>query len=156
MPRITVPARVEDAPAPSQPILRDVERALGMVPNLHRLMSVSPAALKGYVSLAAALSRGTLGAATGERIALAVSEYNGCDYCLAAHTAIGRKAGLDGAEIAAARHASSSDEKAAAALRFAEAVVKARGGIPQAAPRRPFRPHHRSEPSHGGMGRVRS
>ena len=50
MSRIAIPTR-DEAPADSQPILDAVNRQLGFVPNLHRLMSISPAALDGWAGL---------------------------------------------------------------------------------------------------------
>ncbi|MEO5612554.1 MAG: carboxymuconolactone decarboxylase family protein, partial [Sphingomicrobium sp.] len=79
MSRINIPAR-EDAPANSQPFLDAVEKQLGVVPNLFRLVANSPAALEGYLGLNGALGR-TLDAKTRERIALAIAQANGCDYC---------------------------------------------------------------------------
>jgi AhpD family alkylhydroperoxidase len=77
-------------------------------------MTRSPAALEGDVGLSAALGKGELPAATRERIALAVAELNGCDYCLSAHTYLGRNvAKLDDAEISANRGGTSNDVKAA-------------------------------------------
>jgi alkylhydroperoxidase family enzyme len=84
MSRIPVPATISDAPTASQPLLEAVKKQLGVVPNLFRLVSHSPAALQGYVGLSGALSKGALPAATRERIALAIAEINGCDYCLSA------------------------------------------------------------------------
>jgi hypothetical protein len=47
MPRIPIPGR-DEAPAESQPILDNVNKMLGFVPNLQRLMSISPNALAGW------------------------------------------------------------------------------------------------------------
>jgi uncharacterized peroxidase-related enzyme len=133
MSRIPTPATITDAPAASQPLLEGVQRQLGSVPNLFRLVATSPAALEGYLGLSGSLAKGTLPAATRERIALAVAEINGCDYCLSAHAYLGKHfAKLDDAEIAANREGGSSDPKAAAAVRFAAQVTQARGHIPEA------------------------
>jgi alkylhydroperoxidase family enzyme len=86
MSRIPTPATISDAPVASQPLLDAVKKQLGVVPNLFRLVSNSPAALEGYLNLSGALGKGALPAATRERIALAVAEINGCAYCLAATT----------------------------------------------------------------------
>jgi hypothetical protein len=51
MSRIPTPATIEDAPAASQPMLQAVNKQFGMVPNLFRLVSNSPAALEGYLGL---------------------------------------------------------------------------------------------------------
>ena len=130
MPRLPVPATIEAAPELSRPLLQAVKKQLGVVPNLFRMVSTSPAALEGYLSLSGALSKGTLPAPTRERIALAVAEINGCSYCLSAHTYLGKNlAHLDDAEMAANRDGGSNDRKADAAVRFAAKVTRTRGQI---------------------------
>jgi uncharacterized peroxidase-related enzyme len=130
MSRIPTPAAISDAPAASQPLLEAVKKQLGVVPNLFRLVGNSPAALQGYLGLSGALGKGALPAATRERIALAVAEINGCDYCLSAHTYLGKNlAKLDEAEIAANRNGASNDPKADAAVRFAAKVARERGHV---------------------------
>jgi uncharacterized peroxidase-related enzyme len=133
MTRIHTPDSIESAPAAARPLLENVKKQLGSVPNLFRVVANSPAALEGYLSLNGALAKGTLDAKTRERIALAVAEVNGCGYCLSAHTYIGKNlAKLDDAEITANRNGSSNDPKAQAAVRFAVALVKARGHVSDA------------------------
>ena len=133
MPRLPTPASIEASPAAAQPLLHAVEKQPGVVPNLFRVVGNSPAALEGYLGLNGALGKGELEAATRERIALAVAEANGCDYCLSAHTYLGKNlAKLSEAEISANRNGSSSDSKAAAAVRFAVKLVKARGHVADA------------------------
>ena len=128
MSRIHTPATIEAAPAAAQPLLNAVKKQLGSVPNLFRLVANSPAALEGYLGLSGALGKGSLPAATRERIALAVAEINGCGYCLAAHTYLGKHlAKLDDSEIAANRNGGSHDAKADAAVRFAAKVTQQRG-----------------------------
>lgn len=130
MSRIPTPAAISDAPAASQPLLEAVEKQLGIVPNLFRLVANSPAALQGHLGLSGALGKGALPAATRERIALAVAEINGCNYCLSAHTYLGKNlAKLDDAEIAANRNGASNDPKADAAVRFAAKVARERGHV---------------------------
>jgi uncharacterized peroxidase-related enzyme len=130
MPRIPQPATIADAPAASQPLLDAVVKQLGSAPNLFRLVATSPQALEGYLGLFGALGKGALPAATRERIALAVAEVNGCDYCLSAHTYLAKNlARLDDAEITANRNGASNDPKADAAVRFAIKVAKQRGHI---------------------------
>ncbi|MBI1393378.1 MAG: carboxymuconolactone decarboxylase family protein [Alphaproteobacteria bacterium] len=133
MSRINTPATIDAAPAASRPLLENVKKSLGSAPNLFRIVSNSPAALEGYLGLSGALSKGALDAATRERIALAVAQINGCDYCLAAHTYLGKNvAKLTGAEILQNRRGGSSDARADAAVRFAVDVVNARGAVPAA------------------------
>jgi uncharacterized peroxidase-related enzyme len=133
MSRIPTPASIEASPTESQPLLAAVKQQLGSVPNLFRVVGTSPAALAGYLGLNGALAKGQLDAATRERIALAVAGINGCGYCLAAHTYLGKHvAKLDDGELAANREGGSQDAKADAALRFAVKVVQARGHIDDA------------------------
>jgi uncharacterized peroxidase-related enzyme len=129
MTRIAAPT-ADNTPAASLTLLDAVNKQLGVIPNLMKVVGNSPAALEGYLSLSGALGKGTLGAKTGERIALAVAELNGCNYCLSAHSYLAANlAKLDAAEIEANRRGSSDDAKAAAAVLFATQVVKARGHV---------------------------
>jgi len=130
MTRISLPPSIDAAPAAAQPLLDGVHKMLGSVPNLFRITANSPAALEGYLGLNGALAKGSLDAKTRERIALAVAQVNGCEYCLAAHTYLGAHvAKLDAAEIAANRNASSFDPKADVAVGFAVKLVTGRGHI---------------------------
>jgi uncharacterized peroxidase-related enzyme len=106
-----------------------IQKQLGVVPNMMRTMAQSPSVLEGYLGFGAALRRGRLPGALQEQIALAVAEMNSCDYCLSAHTALGRGAGLSNDELAASREARAADPKATAALQFARAVVERRGDV---------------------------
>ena len=131
MSRLAIPAR-EDAPAKSRQLLSAVEKQLGIVPNLFCLVAISPAALEGYVGLNGALGR-TLDVKTRERIALAVAQANGCNYCLSAHSYLGLNiAKIDESEITLNRAGHSSDAKADAALVFACKVLDARGRVADA------------------------
>ena len=130
MSRIQTPATIDAAPAASRPLLEAVKRQLGVVPNLFRLVSNSPAALEGYLGVSSALNKGALPAPTRERIALAVAEINGCSYCLSAHTYLGKNvAKLDDTEITANRSGVSNDPKADAAVRFAAKIARERGHV---------------------------
>jgi uncharacterized peroxidase-related enzyme len=130
MSRFPTPASIESSPAASRPLLAAVEKQLGVVPNMFRLLGHQPVALEGYLGLSGALGRGALPLKTRQRLALVVAERNGCDYCLSAHTYLGKNvAKLDDAEMSANRDAESSDPKAKAALVFASRIVAARGHV---------------------------
>jgi uncharacterized peroxidase-related enzyme len=128
MSRIPTPASIEAAPEKSQPLLQAVQKQLGIVPNMFRAISNSPAALEGYLGLNGALAKGALDAQTRERIAVAMAEFNACDYCLSAHSYLGKTYGkLSDAELNANRDGGSTDAKADAAVRFAIKVAETRG-----------------------------
>lgn len=128
MSRLAIPTR-DDAPEASKPILDAVNKQLGVVPNMFRLIAQSPAALQGFVANNGALAK-TLDVKTRERIALAVAQVNGCDYCLSAHSYLGLNlAKISSEEIALNRKGASGDEKANAAVSFAAKVVRERGHV---------------------------
>lgn len=129
MTRIAIPESTDDAPEAARNNLDAVGEMLGSVPNMFRAFSVAPAALEGYLSLNNALSKGRLAGPTRERIALAVAQANGCDYCLAAHSFLGAKQKLSEEEMAKNRHGGSADPKADAAVRFASTIVAERGSV---------------------------
>jgi uncharacterized peroxidase-related enzyme len=131
MPRIAIPKR-EDTPAESKLILDNVYKMLGFVPNLHRLMSISPNAISGWATLMGSLAK-TLDVKTRDGIALAVSEADGCDYCLAAHSFTAAKlAKIPADEIGLNREGRSSDPKRQAAIAFAKALIETRGKVSDA------------------------
>ena len=113
----------------SRQLLEQVHGAFGATPNMFRAVANSPAALASMWGAFGALGAGTLGAKLGEQIAVAVADQNDGEYCLAAHTVLGRKAGATGEEMAAAQAGQSADPKTAAALKFAVTVVKQRAKI---------------------------
>jgi uncharacterized peroxidase-related enzyme len=114
---------------PAKALFDGVQRKLGCVPNLFRVLGNAPAALNAYLGFNAALSGGGLGAKQREQIALAVAETNQCDYCLSAHTFIGSKLGLSEQDILAARHGQAADPRANAILELARNIVVQRGEL---------------------------
>lgn len=132
MSRITAidPAQTEGK---TRDILDAVNKQLGVTPNLFRVAARAPAALDGLVGLQAAVARGKLRNPVRAAMALTVAEANGCNYCLSAHTVLGKGAGLSEAEMIQARHAASSEPRTDALLKFARAVVTERGRVGEAA-----------------------
>lgn len=110
-------------------LLDGVQKGLGATPNLFRVAAQSPATLEALVALFGAVSKGRLNAKYREAIALTVSEIDACDYCLSAHTALGKGAGLADADVDKARSATADDARLAATLRFARLVTEKRGHV---------------------------
>ena len=110
-------------------LLDAIHGAFGATPNMFRTVAHSPAALESMWASFGALGKGVLGARLGEQIAVAVANRNRCEYCLAAHTALGRKAGASLDDMTAAQVGQSSDPRTAAALAFALTLVDARGAV---------------------------
>jgi len=118
-----------DTSAERKALLDAIHGAFGATPNMFRAVANSPAALKSMWGSFGALGGGTLGARLGEQIAVAVANRNACEYCLAAHTALGRKAGVSGEALAAAQAGESADPRTAAVLRFVLQLVNERGQV---------------------------
>jgi uncharacterized peroxidase-related enzyme len=122
----------QSATGKAKELLDGVQGKLGLVPNMTRAMVNSPAVLDGYLSLSGALSKGALSAKSREQIALAVAQANECEYCLAAHSAIGKMVGLSVDQILDSRRGTSVDPKTDAIIQFARQVVDQRGLVSDA------------------------
>ena len=113
-------------------LLDAVQSQLGVTPNFIRVLANSPKALQGFLGLYGALGEFGIDKATQERIALAVAEGNGCQYCVSAHTAIGLGVGLSNEEMLLNRQGRSGDAKASAVVAFAKALNANLGEITNA------------------------
>jgi uncharacterized peroxidase-related enzyme len=128
-----VPLIDRTATTPERKDLLDaINGAFGATPNMFRVVANSPAALKSLWGSFGALAGGVLDARLGEQIAVAVADRNACDYCLAAHTMLGKKAGASAEQMRDAQAGESADPKTRAALQFALKVVEARGQVSDA------------------------
>lgn len=108
--------------------LEALKRAYGRVPNFYAVLAQSPAALRAMTAFDDAID-GRLDAKLAERIALLAAQANRCEYCLSAHSAAGRAAGLPADEIAGARIGQSSDRRTAIALRVANEMLERAGDV---------------------------
>jgi uncharacterized peroxidase-related enzyme len=128
MPRLRAIETTEAEPKAKE-LLDGLQKKLGMTPNLMRTMANSPAALEAYLGFSNSLAQGNLPPKLREQIALTVGEVNRCQYCLAAHSAMGKIVGLGDEEIADSRRSVSPDRKTEAVLQFARKVVTERGWV---------------------------
>lgn len=120
---------VESATGSNKDIFAALQKGLGMVPNMAKVMANSPAVLQSWVQFNGALGAARLSAQIREQVALLTAEANACTYCLSAHSVLGKMAGLNQAQIDGARHLQSADPRTFAALKFAQAVIDLRGGV---------------------------
>jgi uncharacterized peroxidase-related enzyme len=121
------PTTFDDAPLASRPLLAQVKAGLGMVPQLFATIAHSPASLQSLLGSMEALGKGELSASEIEAINLHTSELNGCGYCVAAHSALGKRAGLGADAIAAARRGHGTDARTVAMLDLVRRVVRTGG-----------------------------
>lgn len=129
MSRVSLLDATRAAPA-SRELLEQIQRTFGATPAMFRAVAHSPAALRSMWGAFAALAGGQLDKQLSEQIAVAVAERNACAYCLAAHTALGRKAGASAQAMSDAQRGTSTDARSAVALRFALELVERRGHVP--------------------------
>jgi uncharacterized peroxidase-related enzyme len=106
-----------------------VKAKLGLVPNMTKVMANSPEVLEAYLGFNGALAGGHLDPKIREQLALVTAQQNHCDYCLSAHTAIGKMVGLKPEQILESRKGTGNSEKATVALTFAKRVLDSKGQI---------------------------
>ena len=126
---ITVPSPEQVSPE-SQVLFEQLEKRLGKVPNLYATMGYSSHALKAFMELELNLYKGVFRPKEREAVALVVSEVNGCEYCLAAHTIAALKAGLTQDETLNIRKGISTDPKINAIVALAKAIAETKGYPP--------------------------
>lgn len=107
-------------------IFNQLEKGLGFVPNLFATFAHSDTALENYLNFSNAKT--SLKAKEKEVVNLAVSEVNGCIYCLSAHTAIGKMNGFTDEQILELRAGKASfDQKLDALAALAKNITENRG-----------------------------
>ncbi len=120
-----VPQR-EEVSGNNQAVFDSLEKAVGFVPNLFATYAYSENALGNYLNLQNAKT--SLKAKEKEVVNLAVSEVNGCIYCLSAHTAIGKMNAFTDEQILELRAGFASfDHKLDALARLAKNITENRG-----------------------------
>lgn len=116
------------APAASVPMLEAVQKAWGFVPNLHRVLAESPAALEAYSALWAIVEKTSFTPVERNLVYLAIIYENECEYCMAGHSNLSRMAGVEADHIAAVREGRPiADAKLEALRSFAARVTRQRG-----------------------------
>lgn len=127
MPR-TAALKPDEVPADSKPTLDTFTRNLGFTPNMLATFSQSPIAFNAWATMRTSLNR-ALDLKTREIIGLAISEVNGCNYCLGSHSYAANMAKLAADEIILARKEHATDLKRDAAVQFARKIIEARGQV---------------------------
>jgi uncharacterized peroxidase-related enzyme len=122
----------EEATGAAAELFGKIKKAAGKVPNAYATIGTySPAALGAALSLDAVLASSSLSKQDVEAIKLAVSEVAGCDYCIAAHTLVGKFAGLSPEAMKQVRAGEASgDAKRDALIRFVRTLVQTHGTLP--------------------------
>ncbi len=125
---------IADAPERSKPLLEQVQKTLGFIPNLYATFAESPAVLEGYLALSANLDKGALSGVERQLAEIAVSTENQCTYCVAAHSTIAWMFKARPEIVTAVRTgAPVPDAKIDALVTFTRAVVRNKGVAPEMA-----------------------
>ncbi len=118
----------ESAPEQSRAQLQQVAKSFGMIPNLAGVLAEAPAALEAYFTLGRIFDETSFSPAERQVVLLSVSAENGCEYCVAAHTAIAAMQKVPGDVVQAIREGNAiADPKLEALRRLTTAVVAKRG-----------------------------
>ncbi len=121
---------IDSAPEESRPTLKAVEKAYGFIPNLYRVLAGSPSALQAYAGVNEALKQSAFSSEEQQVVALSISVWSGCTYCVAAHSAIARMAKMPESTLQELRDAKSlSSERPEAIRRFTIAILERRGWV---------------------------
>jgi len=130
MSRLTVPS-LQSATGATAEIYAQIKKAIGNVPNTFAAIGAhGPAALKAVLAADVVLASGALSKRDQETIKLVISEVAGCDYYMAAHSLLGKLAGLKPEELKKIRVGESTgDTKQAALVRFARSLAKTSGTV---------------------------
>src|SRR5689334_20113140 len=128
MTRTTI-LKQDQVPNDSKPTLDAFTRNIGFTPNMMAAFAQSPVAFNAWATLLGSLSK-VLDVKTRDSIGLAVSEVNGCNYCLSVHSFTAEHmAKLPSEEIVLARKGHAADPKRDAAVQFARKVIENRGHV---------------------------
>ncbi|SAL42938.1 peroxidase-like protein [Caballeronia turbans] len=128
----TTTVNADQVPADSKPTLDAFSKNIGFTPNMIASFAQSPIAFNAWATLLGSLSK-ALDVKTRDSIGLAVSEVNGCNYCLTVHSFTAEHmAKLPADEIILARRGHATDPKRNAAVQFARKVIESRGQVSDA------------------------
>jgi len=128
MKTISLPSKDQLTPE-SQELLEPFNKRLGKIPNLYSTIGYSPNALKAMLQFEENLNHSIFSAKEREAVYLVVSQVNGCEYCLAAHSILAAKRGYKPDEILNLRRGLALDAKLQAALQLAKAIAENKGNV---------------------------
>ena len=121
------PLKKEEASFETQQVFTELKSKIGMVPNLYVAMGVSNKLLSGYLSFVETLKSGDFSGKEYEAIALATSQINNCEYCISAHTTLGKMQGLSEAETLEIRQNTVIDKKLSALVSLVSEIISKNG-----------------------------
>ena len=128
MPRLNV-IEPDAATGKVKELYDDAQQEFGNVFNVFKGLANAPVALEAYIALERLIAAGKLTPAEQDTVRLTASQFNGCEYCLAAHSVTGAMKGLSSDEILKIRRGEPSDPKLAALVQFTHRVLETKGSV---------------------------
>jgi len=126
MKTFNVPTR-DQVSTTNQALFDNLNKALGMVPNLYATMAYSESGLSRYLTLQG--GKTSLSSKEKEAVNLVVSEVNGCRYCQSAHTVLGKMNGFSEGDILDLRAGESNNPKLNALVHLAKEITETKGRV---------------------------
>ena len=123
------PIEINAATGRAVELLEELASRGGEPGPMVRAMANAPVVLRSYLDLNRAVKRGHIDRRVTERVNLAVHEWLGCAYCLAAHTRAARELGLSELDIELARQGTATDPKVAALVAYGQQLIAAPGEV---------------------------
>ncbi len=123
------PVLPEKANSQIKPLYEEIQKKMGNVPNIFKNMGNSPLLLQAFLALSEKTAQTKLSPQLKTEIALAVSQANDCNYCLAAHTQVSKSQRIPDQDVLLARKGEAKDPKTKAILKFAKVVVEKKGKL---------------------------
>lgn len=118
---------IEKAPDQSKKLFEEIKKSIGMLPNIYKVIGNSPNALAAYLSFSESQKYGSFNSKEREAVYLAVSEENGCNYCLSAHTEIAIKNGFNEEETLQLRAGTHNSRRISIIINLAKSIIINRG-----------------------------
>lgn len=112
-----------------QDILETVQKKIGKIPNLYRVIGNSESVLQSYLAFNQSLNQVKIPPSLRQQIAVSVAGQNQCIYCASAHTEIGKGYKVSEEELKKNLHSDSDDPKVKAAMTFVKKVIQSQGHI---------------------------
>lgn len=128
MPRLQ-PHAIENTSGHTREMVDAAKKKLGKHLNIIATMANSPAVLESYLSFSGAMGKSKLSAQAREAVSLVIGEKNHCQYCVSAHTTVGKMVGFTEDETVRIRQGIASDTKVQAVIDLAVAIADTKGLI---------------------------
>ena len=126
------PIEMDAATGKARELLDELAARGGEPGPMVRTMAHAPVVLRSYLGVNRAVKRSHIDRRITERINLAVHEWLGCAYCLAAHTRAAQQLGLSDLDIELARQGTATDPKIAALVAYGQQLIAAPGEVTDA------------------------